>query len=283
MTHLDTEILAEFRAGLITGRRGGKIAAHLAGCDHCTALDSQLTRVSALLTSVPTPVLPDRVADRLDAVLAAEVASRDDPERAGREHAPTPGAPARRAAHRGFRLPSLRALAPVVAAAAVVLAAGGYGLSLLAHGPGSQATAAAAGGAANSVARTANRTAGSVAGPMASAPHSGASIRSQRESPASFLVIPTSTNFRAAGLEQQLESALKVAPAAGAGQLAPSQVQACVHQVAGSAALLRVLLAHYEGHPAAIIVARTAQGQQEAWVVDCSGTHPHVLNQASLP
>ena len=32
MTHLDTDVLAEFRAGLITGRRGARITAHLAGC-----------------------------------------------------------------------------------------------------------------------------------------------------------------------------------------------------------------------------------------------------------
>ena len=46
MTHLDTDVLAEFRAGLITGRRGVKIAAHLAGCDRCTALDDKLAGVS---------------------------------------------------------------------------------------------------------------------------------------------------------------------------------------------------------------------------------------------
>ena len=73
MTHLDTDVLAEFRAGLITGRRGARIAAHLAGCDRCTALDDQLARVSALLASVPAPAVPDSVAQRLDTVLAAEV------------------------------------------------------------------------------------------------------------------------------------------------------------------------------------------------------------------
>ena len=46
MTHLDTDVLAEFRAGLITGRRGTRIAAHLAGCERCTALDEQLAGVS---------------------------------------------------------------------------------------------------------------------------------------------------------------------------------------------------------------------------------------------
>ena len=44
MTHLDTDVLAEFRAGLITGRRGATIAAHLAGCDRCTALDDTARR-----------------------------------------------------------------------------------------------------------------------------------------------------------------------------------------------------------------------------------------------
>ena len=82
MTHPDTEVLAEFRAGLITGRRGARIAAHLAGCDRCTAFDDQLAGVSALLASVPAPAMPDRVAQRLDTVLAAEVARRDDAERA---------------------------------------------------------------------------------------------------------------------------------------------------------------------------------------------------------
>ena len=32
MTHPDPEVLAEFRAGLITGRRGARISAHLAAC-----------------------------------------------------------------------------------------------------------------------------------------------------------------------------------------------------------------------------------------------------------
>ena len=73
MTHLDTDVLAEFRAGLITGRRSVKIAAHLAGCDRCTALDDRLAGVSALLASVPAPSMPDSVAQRLEVVLAAEV------------------------------------------------------------------------------------------------------------------------------------------------------------------------------------------------------------------
>ena len=98
MTHLDTDVLAEFRAGLITGRRGAKITAHLAGCERCTAVDDQLAGVSALLASVPAPAMPDGVAQRLDTVLAAEVANRDHPERSRRDspqETATPGRPAR--------------------------------------------------------------------------------------------------------------------------------------------------------------------------------------------
>ena len=77
MTHLDAEVLSEFREGLITGRRGARITTHLAGCDRCTALGDQLAGVSALLASVSLPALPDSLAQRLDTVLAAEAARPD--------------------------------------------------------------------------------------------------------------------------------------------------------------------------------------------------------------
>src|SRR5512142_2087041 len=96
MTHLDAEVLAEFRAGLITGRRGAAITAHLAGCDRCTALDDQLAGVSALLASVTLPALPDSLAQRLDTVLAAEAARPEQvkTDQAERAHAERPAHPA---------------------------------------------------------------------------------------------------------------------------------------------------------------------------------------------
>ena len=62
LTHPDSDVLAEFRAGLVTGRRGKQVAAHLAACDRCTAADGQLAEVSALLAAAPPPVLPERLA-----------------------------------------------------------------------------------------------------------------------------------------------------------------------------------------------------------------------------
>jgi hypothetical protein len=278
VTHVDAEALAEFRAGLATGRRGARIAAHLAGCDRCTALDDQLAGVCVLLASVPAPALPDRVAQRLDAVLAAEVAGRDDPERAGREPSPEPGTPSRRAGHRGFRLPSWRVLAPAAAAAAVLLAGGGYGLSLIAGGSGSHGIASSA-GSAPSVAGGANRA----AAPVASA-HAGASARSALMSPANFTVVTSGADFTEAGLGQALAAELRVPPAAGTEQIPSARMRACVQHLAGGADLVRVLSARYEGQPATIVVARTGQGE-EAWVAgpDCSGANRDVLARTSLP
>jgi hypothetical protein len=281
VTHVDARALAEFRAGLVTGRRGARIAAHLAGCDRCAALDRELAGVSALLASVPVPVLPDRVARRLEGALAAEAARRNDPERAGREPSPDSGAPVRRAAHRGFRLPSLRALAPIATAAAVVLAAGGYGLSLIAQGPPNQATASSAGSAAKPLAGGANRA----AGPLVSAPHSGASARSQLMTPAHFTVVASGTDFTKATLEKTLAAELRVPQAATGTEQAPStQLRACVQLVADGADLVRVVSARYEGRPATVIVARTGHGE-EAWVAGphCSGTDSDILYQTSLP
>ena len=284
VTHVDADALAEFRAGLITGRHGAKIAAHLAGCDRCAALDGQLAGVSALLASVPAPVMPEYVAQRLDTVLAAEVASRNDPERAGRQPSPDTAASPRRAGPRRFRLPSLRVLTPVAAAAAVILAAGGYGLSLIADGPGNQPTASSAGSAA--------KTAGSpkaVNGAEApfeptSPVRSTGSGGSHRMSLASFPVVTIGTDFRAAGLEQQLVKALEAAPAAASGQQALPSVRACVQRVTDGAGLVRVLRAHYQGRPATIVVVHTGKGY-EARVAgpDCSGTNPDALNHTSLP
>ncbi|MGH3258737.1 MAG: hypothetical protein ACRDOU_25625, partial [Streptosporangiaceae bacterium] len=150
--HLDTDVLAEFRAGLITGRRRRAIAAHLTGCARCTAADNQLAGLSALLAAVPAPVMPDSVAQRLDAALAAEVARQGEAGRAGTQHPRD-----RRRAPGPTRRPTLqlvmtRVLVP--AAALMVLAAGGYGLSLI-GGNSSSSSSATAGSAGEPAAASA--------------------------------------------------------------------------------------------------------------------------------
>jgi hypothetical protein len=279
MTHLDTDVLAEFRAGLITGRRGTRIAVHLAGCDRCTALDERLAGVSALLASVPAPAMPDRVAQRLDTVLAAEVARRDYPERAQGDSSRESGTRDRAAATRGFRLLSLRVLAPV---AVVLLAAGGYGVSRM-IGPGNPPTASAAGSATSSASSAASSTG------AAARPASGALVPApapRRVSAATLRVAISPTNFSSspATLKHQVETDLGVPLASRTTQPASSLVRGCVQRVAGGYDLVRVESAHFESRPATLIVARTGQ-DDTAWIAgpDCSATNPHVLAMTSVP
>ena len=82
MTHPESGVLAEFQAGLVTGRRRASIASHLAGCGRCAGLSDQLGEIPALLAAAPPLAMPDDVARRLDLVLAAEAAKRDSSERA---------------------------------------------------------------------------------------------------------------------------------------------------------------------------------------------------------
>ena len=276
MTHLDTDVLAEFRAGLITGRRGTKIAAHLAGCERCTALDDRLAGVSALLTSVPAPAMPDRVARRLDTVLAAEVARRDYPERTQGDSSRESGTRDRPAANRGFRLLSLRVLAPV---AVVLLAAGGYGVSRMIS-PGNPPAISSAGSAPASSAASPGSAARSAGGALL--PAAGP----RRVSAATLRVAISPTNFSSspATLKHQVETDLGVPLASRTTQPASSLVDECVQRVAGDHELVRVESAHFEGRPATLIVARTGQ-DDTAWIAgpDCSATNGDVLAMTSVP
>jgi hypothetical protein len=287
MTHLDTDVLAEFRAGLITGRRGAKIAAHLAGCDRCTALDDKLAGVSVLLASVPAPPMPDSVAQRLEVVLAAEVTGKNYPERGQVDRPGESGAHDRPGAKRGFRLATWRVLVPV-GAAVVLLAGGGYGLSLIAHSPRSQTTAsAAAGSTSSSAAGSAGKSASSNSVPAAAAPPvSGGAAGRRERSPAhlSVRVAISGTDFVSAKpkLEQQLKAALS-APE-GTTHIASTQTRGCVQNVAGNASLIRVYSAHFQGRAATIIVARKGQ-DDTAWVVGpgCSAASRDLLATVTLP
>jgi hypothetical protein len=279
MTHLDTDVLAEFRAGLITGRRGAKIAAHLAGCDHCTVLDDKLAGVSVLLASVPAPPMPDSVAQRLEVVLAAEVTKRNNyAERAQVDRPGESGAHDRPTAKRGFRLATWRVLVP--AGAVVVLAAGGFGLSQIAHGPGSRI--AASSGAASTASSGAASTASSAAGSAAKAA-SGAEPPAAVPSARSQLK-PQIVDLTPATLRQHVETELNKPRASLPTTATSAQVRECVHQLAGSAPLELVQSVQFEGQPATLVVARTGQGYS-AWVAgpNCSATSRDVLDHITLP
>jgi hypothetical protein len=281
MSHPDTSVLAEYRAGLISGRRGAKIGAHLAECERCAALGGQLAEVSVLLASAPVPAMPDSVAQRLDTVLAAEAANRHDSERGG-VRAPGHGdRDPRRSRRDRFRFVTLRVLAP--AAIVVAVAAVGYSLTHL-SGP-----------ANSSAASTAARPAASAA--ASSAPRSGANGKVpaqnanplERPSPSSagFMVISSSTNYLRSTLVQQLDAERQTPAATGTARLSTTQIDGCVSRVTrGTSPGIPELVerARFEGQQAIVIIASSGNGSM-AWITrpSCSATSSDVLAQTALP
>jgi hypothetical protein len=277
MTHPDSEVLAEFRAGLVTGRRGARISAHLAACERCTGVCDQLAEISTLLAAVPVAAIPDAVVQRLESVLAAEAVQRDSSERAVDGSAPdrAGGSPPRR--HWDFRLVALRVLAP--ATAVVLLAAGGYGLSRIAGS--STSSQAASSGVASA--------ASSAQAPAAAAPSSAAKSEHgafpAAEAPLTLEVVTSTTNYRYATLRPQLEHELAKHSRglAGPQQLASASIKGCVLRVTTRTPVL-VEKARYQGQPAIVIVTRKGHGYV-AWVTApaCSGGGGHILATTTLP
>jgi hypothetical protein len=282
MTHPDSDVLAEFRAGLITGRDGARISAHLAACEHCAGVCDQLAEVSALLATVPAPALPDAVALRLEGVLAAETAQRDYSERtvgdSSRARATGP-APRR---HWDFRLVALRVLAP--AAAVVTLAAGGYGLSRIGATSASSEASPPSRSAAAAAARPETRALPSTGPSTGSA--SQHSMVPAFVAPVKFGVVTSQTDYRRATLRQQLERELLRYPRVlgSAQQLPAGSVKGCVLRVTrGNGSLALVEKARFDGQPAIVIVAN---GRSDAaWVTaaNCSSTSDRILATTTLP
>jgi hypothetical protein len=289
MTHLDIDVVAEFRAGLITGRRGARIAAHLAGCERCAAVDEQLAGVRLLLASVPAPAMPDSVARRLDMVLAAEVAQRgagqkDQAERADGDGATESPAPRRPGGNRGFRLLALRVLAP--AAAVVVLAAGGYGLSRINLGSSTESSAStAAGGAARVATPSAAGSAKSAGRGNAPAAEPSRAVvpRSAGLTPANFSLVTGQRSLTRTNFAQQVRAELLVPTSARTTKTPPKQLRGCVAKLAGGQPLKLVESVRFEGSPATLVVAGTG-AEVTAWIAapDCSATYRHVLDTTTL-
>ena len=282
MTHPDSDVLAEFRAGLITGRGAARISAHLSACERCTGLSDQLAEISALLAAVPASAMPDAVAQRLDSALAAETGPRDSAERAVDPRSPDRAAspPSRR--HWDFRLVALRVLAP--AAAVVLLASGGYGLSRIASG---STSSVAAGSEAAPAASSAQAGAAAVPSSAAKSEHGAVPAVG---GPVGFAVVTSNADYRRATLRQQLERELRLHSGAAPGspqELAPSALQGCVLLATRGISPVTLLLvekARFQGQPANVIVA--ASGDHDiAWVTTpaCSGGGGHILATTTLP
>jgi hypothetical protein len=275
--HIDADGLAEYRVGLITGRRGRQIAEHLAACAQCTSVADRLAEVSIVLAAVPLPTMPDSVASRIEAAFAVEfdvekavVAPPRSRFRLPRLALPRLTLP--RPALPKLTLPKLtpaRLLAPAAAVAA--LAAGGFGLSQLASSPASQPSFA---GPASAAAGSA-RSAGEVPAPTSFATgHADDGMSMAPEG--SLMIAAGDTDLHPATLGQQL-NALFGSRSRLHSTRASAAVRACVSAVVGSRVTDLVASARYLGAPATVVVT----GNQ-AFVAgpSCSATDSDIIARA---
>lgn len=321
--HVDAETLARYRQVDLSRRRASRIRAHLAGCERCRALGEDLAGVTTLLANVQPPPIPEHLAARIQTALAAEAARRaavpaqaastvpgatGDELRQARTGSAGTGVPDRRTSRHGrhgrdrvrqrrpgFTSPvALRTMA--AAAAALVLAGGGYEIALHVGGSSPSSTSASA-PAAGQPERGANQSAapGGAALPQRRYLHAG-----HQDVP----VITSGTNYTPATLEDQVRNTLthygplaKFGPSAARSPLAEgspsgtfgsipvSSLAGCVTRIAAGQQVLLVDVASYRGTPATVIVtSASASGPEQVWVVgrECSSTSSKLLTHVTL-
>jgi hypothetical protein len=290
--HVDAESLALCAEGLLSRRRSERIRSHVASCPGCAAAQARLTEVPALLAQVPPPPLPPGIAARLDAALSAETARRaaPDPGTVPGPAAPAPpaGTPPRHRAGRP-RGPRLRmpVAARLVAAAGVLVVAGGvgYAVSQSSSSPSTSSSSAGPAAAPSAVAGPHSPSAASGAGPEIGAG-------------AQFTVRHSGTPYRKTTLAAQARTLLATpsaglnSPGKGSGGLsrrAPGlALTGCVEKVAGLKAVRAgevklVDQARFQGRPATVIVVQATSAQPGtvyAAGAGCSASRADILATA---
>lgn len=324
--HADEATLAAFREELLSARKAAQVSAHLAACPQCAALEAQLAEVTSVLHRATAPPMPDALTARIEAAIAAEAAARAAgtasvtaavpaavpavPVAAGRDgtrslNGRRTGDTAER--HKGWRGHDRSWLAlrvAAVTAAVAVIAGGGYGVSQLLSGGGPAMTGAASSAASGAGAGAPNiKVKGPVPGISAGGSNARSGTGSSTHSNAGTflpLVISSGTNYQPSRLGAQASAVLahlakqKSATAQPVPNMAPAQnqatlfpdLQSCLIHIGRGQQPELVDLAHFQGHPALIVVLPGTNGANPralAVAPGCNGTIAHVLASAPLP
>jgi hypothetical protein len=295
--HPDTDDLADFLAGLVSGTRGGKIASHVAQCQACAAMGDRLTEVSAELSAAPVPELPRQVERRIAAAILIETAARDAEarraEEAGQARGAMPAAsvPRRRWHERLWsrRVPvfSRKLTVPMGAVAAVaaclMLAVAGYLLSVpFTTAPSRAAAAITPGGIASGAG--ANGPAVTFAVTASGTDYQAATLGSQVLREIRLQSVPARTGGgaqRTAPRGRQSAAPVRASAQAAAGAPAPAaRLIGCVTRLTGGRRPALVDRAFYDSVPVYVVAAAG-----RAWVVprNCTSARPAVIRSVTLP
>jgi hypothetical protein len=312
--HASPEELARLGADDLKPRKAARIRRHLATCAQCTQLNSQLSAVPALLSSVEFGPIPEHLSARIENALVVEARLRlanEPATEAGRRDLPTARS-ARLGRRRhgrdlaGWRLPGLSVAATrALATAGAIALIGGGGYEIASHaGVPTASTVRSASGAAN----------GSVPGAAASQ-SVGAPVNYGHGSEARSIPTVTSpTDFEPSALRAQAAAALKAARLEGvhSGPPVPVRNQAfgypsatsttglhslaatglvgarlagCISRFSAGRVVQLVENANFKGKPATIIITSLPSGQSaEVWVVgeSCSASQGDVLDHLKV-
>ena len=245
-----------------------------AGTAAGTAAEARLSEVSACLAAVPAPVIPDGVAARISAALAAEATARAElgQGKPGGDVRPAGHGSRTRRSRRPGRPPAARRPLLVAASLLACLVFAGVGLAM-SRGASPQSSSASAGSAAAPVAGSPG--AGSPAagaGPAVTGPGPREQAPASAAGQPAFTVTRSGTLYRRATLAGQV-AAVSAASVAGAGARPSARLLGCVLHLAGVTPEL-VDRASYQG-TAAYVIATTSR----VWVVGpgCSAAQPELI------
>jgi hypothetical protein len=300
--HPDTEELADFQAGLVSGTRGKRLAAHVSQCSLCTSTSDRIDAVSTELATAPALKIPHQVERRITAALLTEAAARDSRARQAERVVPDERPPPRRprlwtrrvpVLTRAFTVP-LGALVP--AAVFVVLAVAGYILSLpspaLSH-PASSAAGLAGPGGHHDVISTGSRRVPVFVVTASGTDYLGATLRAQirqkvqaDSSSSGIASAPVRTGSGAQSVAPRASTSARASAAASPTASAaandpapPGSLVGCVMRLTGDHEPALVDRADYDSRPAYVIAV-----PDHAWVVgrDCTAAHPAVIESVAL-
>jgi hypothetical protein len=304
--HPDATALAEYQAGLTSGPRGRRLAAHVASCARCASVGDQLAAVSSALATEPAPPMPDAVERRIAAALAAEAdrtteaspvtqgppaaeaaSGAGGPRHAspGRSRSPggsrhDPAGPGRRGRRSPRDARRFRPAMVLSGAAAVVLIGVAVVLGLV-HLPSSSSSSPASGTAASAPSRPSAEAGGNAPASGELAP--GAREPAGSEASAAFVLTTSGTRYQPPTLTAQVRARLAaLSHASGeavSGRSVSQTLAACVLHLTGNVRPSLVDRATYQGKPAYVIAVA-----DRVWVVGlgCTASNPDLITSARL-